>query len=106
MTTPLSTDDVQAAYTMLCTGQMANGAPYWAYVQIPRNKVEAFMQAQAEGAFQLEDYGTILEWGEGVSVPAAVKRRMEKDFGVQHDMEDNLRDAVLQAKAEFERSQG
>ena len=51
---------------------------------------EAFKRAQDSGSFSLEDFGTILESGEGSDVPSDVQKRMERDYGAKHNYEDLL----------------
>lgn len=80
-----------AEFVILCQGALASGEPYWAYLNVPAIKVKAFKKAQGSGAFNLEDYGTIMAWGQGAAVPGEVKARMEHYHGVNHGFEDELR---------------
>lgn len=79
---------------VLCQGVRANGEPYWAYLQMQPLKAKAFRQAQASGELDLEDFGEIIEWGTGETVPADIYERMEREHRVSHDFEERLRAAV------------
>ena len=59
---------------------------------------KAFEEAREKGNFVLEDFGTIIESGEGILVPVEVQRRMERDYGVNHDYEKQLLMAIEAAK--------
>lgn len=80
-----------AEFVILCQGLMASGEPYWAYVNIPAIRVKAFQKARRLGAFRLEDYGEILAWGQGADVPDEVKARMEREHGVNHGFESQVK---------------
>ena len=69
---------------------MADGNPYWAYLKLSPVKAKAFKQAQAAGAFQLQDFGDILCWGVGESVPDETRERMEREELVCHSLDDEL----------------
>lgn len=76
---------------VLCQGKRDDGDDYWAYLQISPDKAKAFKQAQASGNLILEEFGEIIEWGIAPQVPDDVKTRMEKEHGVNHGFEDDLR---------------
>ncbi len=80
-----------AEFVILCQGALAGGQPYWAYLNVSAIKIKAFKKAQRSGAFNLEDYGTIVAWGHGADVPDDVKARMEKEHGVNHGFESEIR---------------
>jgi len=75
---------------MLCGGTSADGKSYWAYVCMLPNQAEMFYAARKRGMVSLEDYGTILEWGEGKEPSEEVRKRMTKQFGSPSDMEAAL----------------
>lgn len=90
--------DEQFYMVVLCQGKMANGADYWAYLQLKPSMAEAFKKAQKQGAFQLEDYGDIVEWGKGASVPASVKQRMEEEYGADHNFQNEIKETLSKKK--------
>src|SRR5688572_19152615 len=98
---PLSSQsmaDLLCTIILLCRGTGTNGKAFWAYMCIKPSMAESFKEAHAKGPFKLEDYGTILEIGDGSQVPPDVQLRMERDYGVNHHYEDELLkslDAVL-----------
>lgn len=56
----------------------------FAYVAVRADKLEPFMEAQKSGTFFPEDYGMILEAGEG-EPSDEVKARMTKEYGFNHE---------------------
>lgn len=69
---------------LLVRGEDPNGKPIYAYVAVRADKLEEFMTAQKEGTFYPEDYGVIVESGEGEPAPD-VRARMEKEYGFNHE---------------------
>jgi len=82
--------DLLCTLMVLCRGNMSNGTPFWAYMCIKPSRAKMFYDARRQGRLNLEDYGTILEWGEGVEPPDAVKKQMRDKFGMRDDFEDLL----------------
>lgn len=74
----------QAIMVMLLQGETPTGAPTYAYVAVRADRLEAFMKAQNEPYFIPEDYGVILESGEG-EPPAEIREKMEREYGFNHD---------------------
>lgn len=94
---PLSSQsmtDLLCTIMLLCKGQNIHGQHFWAYMCIKPSMAEAFKKARDSGDFNLEDFGTIIECGVGEEVPEDVARRMERDYGVRHDFEQQLIDAI------------
>jgi len=90
---PLSSQsmaDLLCTIILLCRGTGTDGKPFWAYMCVKPSMAQAFKDAQDKGSFHLEDYGTILEMGEGEDVPPDVKARMEREYGINHNYEDEL----------------
>ncbi len=90
---PLSTQsmaDLLCTVVVLCHGVSAHNRPFWAYLCIKPSMAKLFKDACNSGAFNLEDYGTIIEYGEGDTVPPHVQRRMERYYGVNHCYESTL----------------
>lgn len=86
--------DLASTIMVLCRGKHKNGAPFWAYMCIKPSMAKAFHDARESGCFILEDYGTVVKWGEGDVPPPDVQVRMEQEFGINHDYEDQLIQAV------------
>lgn len=99
---PLSTQslgDLLCTIMVLCQAKHPNGKPFWAYMCIKPSMAKAFKEARDSGAMDLEEFGTIIEWGDGASVPPDIKARMERDYGVNHNYEHDLIRAIEIMKA-------
>lgn len=68
---------------LLVRGENPDGQPIYAYVAVRADKLEEFMKAQEEGLFYPDDYGVIVEAGEG-EPDADVQKRMEEEYGFNH----------------------
>lgn len=68
---------------LLVRGENPDGQPIYAYVAVRADKLEEFMKAQEEGLFYPDDYGVIVEAGEGDPAPD-VQKRMEEEYGFNH----------------------
>lgn len=68
---------------LLVKGENTEGAPIFAYVAVRADKLEAFMKAQEEGMFYPDEFGMIIEAGEG-DPSAEVRKRMEDEYGFNH----------------------
>lgn len=86
--------DLLCTIIILCRGKQASGRPYWAYMCIKPSMARAFKEAREKGSFELGQFGSVIEWGEGNDVPADVQERMARDYGVSHDYEDQLARAI------------
>lgn len=69
---------------LLIRGENPEGGKMYAYVAVRADKLEAFMEAQKSGTFFPEDYGMILEAGEGEPTDD-VKKRMTEEYGFNHE---------------------
>lgn len=77
---------------LLVRGENPDGKPIFAYVAVRADKLESFMEAQKSGMFYPEDFGVIVESGEGE--PAAeVRKKMETEYGFNHQMMVDIPDA-------------
>jgi hypothetical protein len=64
------------------------GAPIFAYVAVRADRAPAFMEAQSSEVFHPEDFGVIIESGEG-EPSAEIQEMMEREYGFDHrDMVD------------------
>lgn len=84
-----SVADLLCTIIVLCKGQDADGKPIWAYVCMKPSMVSAFKYARERGGFDVADYGTVLESGEGAEPPSSIRIRMERDYGVNHKLDEN-----------------
>lgn len=68
---------------LLVRGENPDGGSIYAYVAVRADRLEEFMQAQTSGLFYPEDFGVIIESGEG-EPSAEVQKRMEEEYGFNH----------------------
>lgn len=69
---------------LLVRGESPDGKKIYAYLAIRADKLEAFMEAQKQGTFYPEDYGIVLEAGEG-EPSDEVKHKMTQEYGFNHE---------------------
>ena len=69
---------------LLVRGEDPEGSPIYAYVAVRADRLQEFMTAQDSGTFYPEDYGVIVEAGEGEPTEA-IRQRMETEYGFRHD---------------------
>lgn len=69
---------------LLVRGESPDGKKIFAYIAIRADKLESFMEAQKQGTFYPEDYGIILETGEG-EPSDDIKMRMTTEYGFNHE---------------------
>ncbi len=77
---------------LLVRGENPEGKPIFAYVAVRADKLEPFMEAQKSGMFYPEDFGVIVESGEG-EPPAEVRKKMETEYGFNHQMMVDIPDS-------------
>ena len=90
---PLSNNsmaDLLCTIMILCRGKAPGGKHVWAYMCIKPSMAKAFKEAREKGAFDIEDYGSVIESGEGAEPPEEVQLRMERDYGMNHRYEEDL----------------
>ncbi len=68
---------------LLVRGESPEGTPIFAYVGVRADKLKEFMAAQEKGTFYPEEYGIIIESGEGDPSPE-IMEKMERDYGFNH----------------------
>lgn len=78
---------------LLVRGENPDGKPIFAYVAVRADKLESFMEAQKTGMFYPEDFGVIVEAGEG-EPSEEVRRKMETEYGFNHQMMVDIPDAA------------
>ncbi|HUN30676.1 MAG TPA: hypothetical protein VMU95_01550 [Trebonia sp.] len=69
---------------LLVRGENPDGDPIYAYVAVRADKLKEFMAAQQGGTFYPEDYGEIIEAGEG-EPSDEVRHHMEAEYGFNHE---------------------
>jgi hypothetical protein len=69
---------------LLVRGESPDGKKIYAYVAIRADKLESFMEAQKQGTFYPEDYGIIIESGEG-EPSDEIKHKMTQEYGFNHE---------------------
>ena len=77
---------------LLVRGENPDGSPIYAYVAVRADKLEAFMAAQKSGTFYPEDFGVVIEAGEG-EPSAEVRKKMETEYGFNHQGMVDIPDA-------------
>jgi hypothetical protein len=69
---------------LLVRGESPDGEPIYAYVAVRADKLEDFMAAQETGTFYPEDFGVVIEAGEGYPAEE-VRKKMEDEYGFNHE---------------------
>lgn len=69
---------------LLVRGETPDNKKIYAYVAIRADRLESFMEAQKQGTFYPEDYGIVIESGEGEPT-AEVKKKMTEEYGFNHE---------------------
>lgn len=69
---------------LLVRGESPEGKKIYAYLAIRADKLEAFMEAQKQGTFYPEDFGIVIDSGEG-EPSDEIKEKMTKEYGFNHD---------------------
>ena len=97
----LAADESGERILVLSRGHMEDGTPHYTYLAVLPSKIMAFKKAEAEGGFYYEDFGEILAEGDGLEPPEEVKKRMEKEYGFNHNFEEE----VIEKATEFQKKQ-
>lgn len=87
MTKLTKTEQIIAEKTvcvLLVRGENPDGGKIYAYVAVRADKLEEFMEAQKQGTFYPEDYGMIVQAGEGEPTDE-VKKKMTEEYGFNHE---------------------
>jgi hypothetical protein len=74
----------QKVCILLVRGENYSGTPFFAYVAVLEDNVEAFMIAQSMENFYPEDYGVIIESGEG-EPSEEIRNKIKDEYGVELD---------------------
>jgi hypothetical protein len=68
------------AHLLYLVSGKRGGKAYWAYALIDGNKLAAFKKALAAGNIRVQDFGKVLEWGEGDAPPEQVKQSLKQRY--------------------------
>lgn len=74
---------------LLVRGENPDGGAIFAYVAVRADKLQEFMEAQKSGIFYPEDYGVIIESGQG-EPSMEIRKKMEDEYGFNHEAMINL----------------
>lgn len=77
---------------LLVRGENPDGGAIYAYVAVRADKLESFMEAQQSGVFYPEDYGVIIESGEGEPTEE-IRKKMEDEYGFNHQLMVDIPDS-------------
>ncbi len=69
---------------LLVRGESPETKKIFAYVAVRADKLEEFMEAQKQGTFYPEDYGIVIESGEG-EPSEAIRKKMTEEYGFNHE---------------------
>lgn len=95
--------DKDVEILMLVKGTKADGKKFWCYLMVLPSKLMDFKKAEIAGDYILEDYGRIVEMGEGDEPDEDTKQRMADEHGANPNLEQEVLDAVKSAHEEAER---
>jgi hypothetical protein len=91
----LSPDEIVLAQKTVCIllvrGENEDGSPIYAYVAVRADRLQEFMAAQNDGTFYPEDFGVIIEAGEG-EPSEDVRHKMRTEYGYNDEAEIGIPD--------------
>lgn len=77
----------------LFMGVDGDGRNFFMYLAVKPSLYTDYKQKTEAGeAIEFLNYGEILEWGYAVVPPKEVQQKMAEKYGLQHDLEERLRD--------------
>jgi len=75
----------------LFTGWNDDGADFWCYISVRRERYSEYKNLIAEGAdIQLSEYGHILRQGAGMLPPPNVRKAISDQYGFDHAFEKKM----------------
>ncbi len=87
--------DNEIGYIVLITDAKDDDSnDIWIYASIPPSKYEEFLKAEALGAYNIYDFGSILEMGEGKTPPEEIIKKMEEEYGTNDQFEKIYKETV------------
>lgn len=78
---------------VLVRGESPEGEPIFAYVAVRADRLMEFMAAQQSGVFYPEDFGVVIEAGEG-EPSAEVRARMRDEYSFNEETMFDIPDAA------------
>lgn len=96
MTTPNHSErnaSEKAVCILLVRGESPDAKPIYAYVAVRADRLQEFMDAQKTDTFYPEDYGVIVEAGEG-EPDDVVREKMEREYGFNHQAMVDIPDSA------------
>jgi hypothetical protein len=95
----LEADEMGHRILLLSQGKTIEGDDTYTYISVPPSKLIAFKEAEAEGGFYYEDFGEVLASGEEAEPPDDVKKKMEEEYGFNHNFEEEvIEEAIKEQK--------
>ncbi|MGH1402903.1 MAG: hypothetical protein ACRBDL_01540 [Alphaproteobacteria bacterium] len=77
-------------FIALITGITPEDKNFWAYLAIPFEMYDLYRIAEAEGDFDMEDYGKVLAFGLGNTPPKKTRQDMVEKYNLDEDFENKL----------------
>lgn len=81
----------------LVRGKDAHDAPQWAYALIPADRYMAFRMAEAEGNYNLSEFGTVVHFGAGEQPPEDIQQEMAETYGCDPEFEAQMERQLSEA---------
>lgn len=69
---------------LLVRGEDTDGNSRFAYMAVRADKLPEFIEAQNSGSFYPEDYGIVIETGEG-EPSVEIRQKMRDEYGFNHE---------------------
>ena len=90
------------AVIVLDRGVTDGNRSYWAYIAIRPSLYSRYVRAVKAGETILfSDFGKILAYGFDKDVPSAIKEKKKQTYGCDDSFEENLANAISQARDAF-----
>lgn len=100
----LAAADVETAIVVLDRGIRSKngGQACWAYIAVCPSKYEAFLDVIKSGQPKIyRDYGVVLRYGTGETVPAEIREEMKREYGFDDNFIAKLEQEVRAEQAQF-----
>lgn len=79
-----SSSQKKTVCVLLVRGDDTDGNNRFAYMAVRADKLPEFIEAQKSGSFYPEDYGIVIETGEG-EPSVEVRQKMHHEYGFNHE---------------------
>lgn len=90
-------EESSVATVVLVRGEDMEGQPQWAYALIPADSFLAFRMAEAEGNYNLAEFGTVIHHGPGDMPPEDIQQQMAEEYGCNPKFEEELEAMLIEA---------